>query len=354
MAFTVAPKDAPPSIPSQSPSANSARERAIAKLTGGTQGLQPPQQTPVANPNAVSPEDLTAIKPPERQQGETTKDLLSALNETNKVEDPAKDSAEETKDTKEEPLSSQYANLARKEKALRAKVQAQEAASKAKEADIAQREEAIKAKEAEYQSRYIDKDTLKADPWTALQELGVTYDQLTQAALNQPQLDPAVRSMIDSLKAEIKATQLAQTKQEQAAKDAQSSSYKQAVEQIRTDVKKLVESDPSFEMVKHTDSVNDVVTLIEETFKKDGILMTVQDAAKEIEEYLFDEVIKVSQLKKVQSRLKPTTPAPEAPKTPTDPQTQQPTKTLTNAMSASRPMTVRERAIAAFHGQKVR
>ena len=80
-------------------------------------------------------------------------------------------------------------------------------------------------------------------------------------------------------------------------------------------------------------------------------MISIEEAAKAIEDALFEDVNKFAQLNKVKSKSAPQTPEPE--KKPINLQTQdkQPTRTLTNAVTASKPLTPRERAIRAFRGE---
>ena len=146
----------------QSQSAQSARDRAIARLT-----TPPAQEHPVSNPSQVAPEDLSAIQAP------------SSEGQNNIDEATTSQSQEvQAKDKEKELLSTQYAQLARREKALYAKAQARERAIAEREASIQAREEAIKAKDAEYQSKYVPKERLSQDTINVLLENGLTYDHL--------------------------------------------------------------------------------------------------------------------------------------------------------------------------------
>ena len=81
--------------------------------------------------------------------------------------------------------------------------------------------------------------------------------------------------------------------------ESQTSSYNAALKQIERDTQSLVSTDPeTYEMIKSTGSVKDVVELIEATYKEEGRLMTVEEAAQEVEEYLADEAWKLAQTKK--------------------------------------------------------
>lgn len=156
----------------------------------------------------------------------------------------------------------------------------------------------------------------------------------------------------------MQALKDSQERAQKAYEEQQKQSYQQALTQIRQEATQLVSQDPNYEAIKTSNAVNDVVDLIEQTFKQDGILLTVEEAANEVEEYLVEELMKLAKMQKIQSRLMPQ-PKAEAPKppvkaeTPTATQSQQPQmKTLTNSISSSRKLTAKERAMLAFKGEK--
>lgn len=356
----------PPQSTARNESGIAARERAIALLSAAQQPkiVAPPGTTvkndvqrdyPVSNPNKISPEESSVVRPPAQStspvEGQPDKSETPVAEEVASAAAPEAPKVED----KEDPLSTQYANLARKEKALRAKALAQENALKQREEAIKAREEQIKTKEASYGDGYIQKDRLTQDTLSVLAENGISYDQLTEMALNQSQQDPMTKHLIGKLEAELKTIRENQERAQKASEDQQKNSYQQAVNQIRTEAKALITSDANFETIKETGSVDDVVDLIEKTFQEDGILLSVEDAAREVEEYLVEEALKITRLKKIQQRLNSTaktetesspkqveTKAPEAPQM----------KTLTNSMATSRQLSRRERALAAFKGEK--
>jgi hypothetical protein len=121
------------------------------------------------------------------------------------------------------------------------------------------------------------------------------------------------------------------------------------MKQIRNDVNMLVKHDPQFETIKATNSIGDVVELIEKTFNEDGVLLTVEEAAQQVESYLVDEAIKLARLAKIQQKLAPA-PKAEASKATGTPEKQS-MKTLTNSVNSSRTLSARERAILAMQGK---
>jgi hypothetical protein len=249
----------------------------------------------------------------------------------------------EATEKKEELLSPKFAALARKEKAFRHR-----------EAQLKAREDAMKATEGtpSFDSKAFT-EKMKTDPWATLSELGLTPDEITQAMLNQPKPEAVAIQKLES-----KLTEMEKKFGEPLTKfeEQQNQATEAALKQIRYDAKILIDSDPSFEMIKTKNMSEAVVQLIKESFDESGILMSVDEAAKEVETYLadqvFEEIKAAQQIKKIQERLNP-----QPVQAPQQPLAKQPLKTLTNAVSApsSKPTLSEkervQRAILAFKGQ---
>lgn len=240
----------------------------------------------------------------------------------------------ETPKVTEETLSPKFAALARKEKAMR-----QEAMKQKAERD------AWMAEKAKYEQEYIPRSGLKEAALQALRAGQIPYDDFAQEALKDD-FNPTIAKLQAEI-AELKGEQNKfKVDNEQKAKNE----YQAAVNQIRNDVKILVSSNTEFEMVNALDQSESVVALIEETFKEEGRVMTIEEAAKQVEDYLLEEANKILKIEKVKSKMAPQETAQATQKLP---DTQKPQiKTLTNATTvATKPMSSRERAIAAFKGQ---
>jgi hypothetical protein len=341
----ITPKDGPATIMTSDaikPQAVlSPRERAIQAVIKNDLAQQEARKAeqPVQNATQVSPEEMTAINPRSETQKHSTEDTVV-------TEAPVAESTEA-----EKPLSSQYAILARQQRALRQREQQ----LKARELAIKVQEESRTATPAASTpsfdpSNYVERDRLTKDPFGVLTDLGLSYDQLTEMALNAPKHEQVLmNNEIKALRDELKALKSETEGTKKSLEEQQTQSYTQAVNQIKSEARNLIRSNPNFETIRETGSVGDVVELIEETFKKDGILLTVEEAAIEVEDYLTNELVKHAKIKKIQQRLAPRASTPVQ----SQGQTKQPNqmKTLTNALSSNRPMTAKERAIAAFEGK---
>jgi hypothetical protein len=326
-----------------------ATQRAIELLTKSTAGATTgnAQELPVKNANAISPEELSAVsttsksKPSQSDTSEASVEAAAVSSEAAPAS--AEASPNEAPKPPEEPLSSQYAQLARKEKAIRAKAQE----VKAKEAELAAREAALTAKtDPKPAEGPTLKDRASKDPLGVMQELGISYEQLTELLLNQDPNQARYQADMEALKAEIKALR----EENKSTREAdQQQQYKNAVNQIRTEVSQLVKSDEAFETIRETGSVDDVVELIEATFKEEGRILPIEEAAQLVEDHLLEEALKLTRLKKIQAKLNVAKPAPavkqpEVKAAPT-------AKTLTNQMSTTKPLTAVQRAMLAFEGK---
>lgn len=324
---------ATPAPTTNSSSAQDARARAIARLTAAPNHAA---EQPVPNATQISPEEMGAIV---KKQDELDTGEIKAASPEEPIEAPK---------AKEDPLSSQYATLARKERALRQQIQQFKAEQEKYKADQAAQSQ-TKAPELDL-SKYVDRERLKADPLSVFEEAGLSYDEIVEQVLarSQIQTDPRLKTQLAKMEAEIKAARDEAKALRDAQENSQKQSYQQALAQIRSEVNKVAFTDPNYEMIKATNSMNDVVELIEETFKADGNLLSTEEAMQLVEDHLLEEAIKLSKVKKLQQKLA----APAAPQKPVT-KTEQPqqSKTLTNSMSGSKPMSARERAIAAMEGK---
>ncbi len=346
----VTPVNAPVSTPTigATQAQTDARSRAIAMLSGQTQGQQ---TTPVANSNNISPEEVGAIK-----SGVQTQENA---DESTTIESQGEESQEETQTTipEAELQSKQLAALVRREKAIRAKQTQQEAAIKSREDALAAREAQLASKASTFdQSKYISKDKFKQSPLEVMAEAGLSYDEIVQQMVNQTPLDPRLTAQINKLEAEIQRLNEANENSTKNQQSQQQQAYDAAVRQIKMDAESLVDSNPEYETIKATNSIDDVVELIKQTYEKDGVLMSVEEAALEVENYLIEEAMKLTSIGKIKKRLETASTAALKSNKQTPPLNQpkqpQPMKTLTNATGSSAQLSARERALLAFKGEK--
>jgi len=323
--------------------------RAKAISMGQAPNQQPPAQV-VQNQSAVTLEEMGAIMAPKAAEPQGQPDV------SEEVAAPASEEAtpEVVETPEQKAMAAQYAQLARRERQLRQRAQQQEAAIKAREAALAEKEAKLTSSAPDL-SKYIPREEIKKNTLKILAEEGISYDELTQQILNQGSVDPRLEAHISRLEAKIRDLESATENTNKTYQTQQQAAYDAAIKQIRADVKNLVSSDPTFETIKATNSVSDVVDLIRQTHDKDGILLSVEEAAQQVEDYLVEEATKLAKLQKIQKRIsQPAQAAKTQPAQPSQPKpSQQPQmKTLTNSISSNRPISARERAIAAFEGRQ--
>lgn len=333
----------------------SRKERAMKALLSSN---SPP---PVGNASAMTPIEHVSMQHIVNTNESSTEGEHPNTNETSVVETSAPVVKEETKPTEERKSSPEdrsrsqyYADLARRERALRAKVEAQERAIREKESAIKAQEDALKARELEYQSKYISKDRLNEDPLSVLNDSGLSYEKLTELMLN-PQSNThslELKRYQEKMEAEIKSLKEEQQKSIKAQEEATKTQYQQALNQIHFDVKAEVDSNPAFEIIKATQSTKDVVDLIERVYKREGRLLSVDEACREVEDYLMEEADKISKINKIKQKFQQaaTAVAPVAKSNKVEQQPQQ-LKTLTNSVTSSKKLSARERAVLRFQGK---
>ena len=325
----VVPVGSPSSIPTTSESAPGSSPDRIARATAVASGKAPetvkatPERAPSVSNGVQSIKMKTQATVHRDLPFETAQSNISDNNEQ------ANPDAEETK-----PISPQIAAIAKKQRALAEK-----------EREIEARERAL-AQDPNTKTDQELRSRLKSNPLSVLQEEGVTYDQLTEAILSQQnEQSPAVQK----LQAELEALRQGLENQNKLQAERDEAAKAQVLSQMERDAAKMIANNDEFEMVRETNSLKDVIRLIDQTFTKTGEVLDVDEALKLVEDQLLEDSLKVAKYKKVQSRLVPTE---------TQQQTKQNTnpvrtmRTLTSRDGASRPSSARERAIAAFYGRK--
>lgn len=250
----------------------------------------------------------------------------------------ATSTSEATSEATNDKSASKYiAELARKEKEFRAR-----------ELALKSKEEEWHSKEKEYQTKYIAKDSLKSNPYAALTESGLNEEELMSMIMNPPnQTDLKIKGLESKIESLMKSLEERDSK----AQESTTAAYQKALDGIRSDAKDLVEASEEFEVIKASgeDGIEAVVRYIEDEFKKSGKQIPVDKAAQHIEEQFLEHAMKFASLNKIKQRSLGEVTQQE----PGKQQGLNQTKTLThqNTNSTAKPLSARERAIAAFKGE---
>lgn len=263
-----------------------------------------PMKSIVANTRAGMTQNPYTTDPLDAQPVETPDE--NGVLATN-VEEAPKDSL---------TLSPQLTALARREQKFR------------------QQEQAFKAERAKFEAEKSDlaslkplKDKIAAKDYSTLEELGVDPNEYADYWLNKGETEKPEHQAIRKLEEKLTAFEENQKKSEEKL-------YEQTLTQYRNDIRSLVASDPEFEGIKESGAEEHVLQHIIDTFEQDNETLTVAQAAKEVEEEIVKEAMKLSKLKKLQAKE----PQPQSRVLP-PPQRQSGLRTLTQQIAPAQPRT---------------
>lgn len=205
---------------------------------------------------------------------------------------------------KPEPTPEQKASASRFAALVRKERQANEIRRQAK----AEKEEAQRLRtENEKIGQFLA--NAKKQPLKALEALGLSYESVTNAQLNDGMPGPelqisAVRDEFENYKKQQAEEKL---KIAQELKDAQSAQHKQVLSDFRADVTAFVKGKADeYELINLYGSHDLVASVIEQNHAQTGKLLTNSEAAAKVEKFLEDQARKVISAKKFQSKPAPT------------------------------------------------
>lgn len=232
---------------------------------------------------------------------------------------PSSESENQSVD-RNQPISPQFAALAKQKRALQVK-----------ERELAERERTMSTQPG---TESIEMSRLKSDPLKVLLEAGVTYEQLAQAVMATPQ-----NPEINDLKAQLRSMEEGFNKQF-SERDAQAE--KQVIAEMRREANQMAAEGEDFELIRETNGIPSVMKLIERTFREQGEVLDVKEAMQLVEQELFKEAQRITKAKKVQAQFQTAMPPVQRP---------QGMRTLTNRDTAQPPISAKQRALQAFWGQ---
>lgn len=219
------------------------------------------------------------------------------------------------KPKQEDSVSSKFAALAKKERAMLQKVQS-------RQAEIEAREKALAEKEA----KYAGYDQKPGNPIEALERLGYSYKDITDYILNdnKPTVDQEVKSVREELQSfkqaqeEAKKTAIeAQAKQEQEELDKAIAGFKGEISDY------LTTNNVEAELINLYGAQEVVYETMDEYYNLNGKVLSIAEGVKMVEDYLYEQTQKAQGT----SKFKPKAADPkEEPKF----QAKQQSKTLTN------------------------
>lgn len=283
--------------------------------------------------NRVQPvADESAYRAPKKTITQAT-GMDPSLSVSGAIQNRQPVTTEETKEpAKEVTLSPQLTALARKE----AKIRQQEQEFKAEKGKF-------EAERAEVSKLAAIKAKVDAKDYSVLDEMGISYEEWTKYLIEKGDSEKPEAQALKKLESKVESI-------EKANQENINKQYEATLNQYRREIKQLVESNPEFDSIKSQKAEEHVLQHIVETFNEDGETLTVERAAKEIEDFIIEEAIELSKLKRVQEKLKP------AVEEKTLPPPRSTFKTLTNQVTQATPsggrnqfqhMTMKDRIAAA-------
>jgi len=266
---------------------------AISSSNVPTEALMPMREPRVINPYQSR---MSLLQGQSIGQVDTVKEEQKAPEEIKAPEETVK-------------LSPQVAALARREQKFRSQQQ-----------QLEKEKALIAQKEAEIAELRALKEKLAKKDYSGLDGL-VDYNEYSQYQVNK-------LSGTDPVQEELKKLQGKISEIEKSAQEQLSMQSEAAVNERRIAVKALVEKSPEYSRIKKTNAHEAVVHHIMDTWENDSIELSVEQAAKEVEELLLEKA------KKWAALLEEEKPAPQVEEKKQLPPLKQGLKTLTNQVTA--------------------
>lgn len=196
----------------------------------------------------------------------------------------------------EDKFASKFAALSRKEKIIRQR-----------EAELTQRlqelENRAKQQDEEFGKWKSVPDRLKKEPLKVLEEAGLTFEELTEMALNdgkptsdmqQADLEKRLSSKLEELERKL---QEKEENEKLSKQEAMLSEFKRGLENY------IDENASNYELVKANDAFELVFDVIEAQAERTGEIMDYKDACDAVEAYLLEEVKQHLSLSKIKALL---------------------------------------------------
>jgi len=192
---------------------------------------------------------------------------------------------------------------------------------------LAKREKALQKQREEIQKSKLDldskyeeinkfkslKEQAKTNPLKFLEEAGLSYEELTNFILNGNK--PTAEMETSSIKSEMQKLrdEIAQREQERekSAKAMDEQRAQEAISNFKENITGFLTGKPDdFELCNnYPESVDLIYDVIEAHFAQTEKVMSMEEAAKLVEDHFESEAMKVTSFKKIQSKLAPK-PAP--------------------------------------------
>ena len=194
-------------------------------------------------------------------------------------------------------------------------------------AALSRREKEIRAKEVEYDKRIAELEErlgsfgkkpepepelpieyrLKKDPLRALEDMGLSYDKLTELALNDGKLTPEMqmRLMREELEGDYKKKfEDLENRLLEKEKSDEQRRYDDIQRGFQNEIEDFVESNADkYELIQANEANDIIYDVIEEHYNDTGRILDIEEAAEAVENYLEEEAEKIFRLGKFRSKF---------------------------------------------------
>ena len=218
------------------------------------------------------------------------------------VTDTAPKPEEEKKAEAPKPGLSSWQVLARKEKQI---IQDRERIAAEKESLRRDRQE-IQALKQRMESFEAEKASFKTNPKKLYEAYGLTYDELTQAELNNGEVPPSVqiKALQDHIKNLEDRLQTEKTQEEQIRARQAEEQNQQVLADFQDQIVTFVKSKPeNYELILLNGAEDLVYSTVNDYYEKTKKIISIKEAADATERFLENKAEEIARSKKVRARL---------------------------------------------------
>lgn len=190
------------------------------------------------------------------------------------------------------PQAGESVTLSPKVSAIARKEQAQ----RQREKQLAEKERTFAEKMADAEKYQQLKTKLAAKDFSAAEELGLTYEEYVKHEINKEASKDPAQERVKKVEEELAAMKKAQ--EENIVKEYQAN---QAL--WKQEIVKVVKDNDDFSTVRELGAEDMVLRHINDSFEEDNVELTVEQAAKEIEEALLERAEKFSSVSKIKNKV---------------------------------------------------
>lgn len=249
----------------------------------------------------------------------------------------------QTRKAEEDQFSAKFAALSRREKEMR-KLQSD---LERRSQELEERFKAFEAERAPKEPAKLPLDKrLLSNPLEALKEMGISYEKLTEMALNEGQVpvDLQMKLMRQELE-EKHAQELADLRNEliEDKKSREQEKYNQTYRGFINQINDVLNGSDDYELSRAHDASELVYEVMEEHYKETKEIMDIKEAAAQVERYLEEELDKMTKLSKFQKKYG------SSPSKPVEQKRQSPTLSNAHASKAS----VMENSMPLSHSEQL-